>query len=230
MRLEKCPQMLFDFNSFSGKENLSKKKINQEMFGNIMPLCYGQEWTSAFQLLTNHMTTFLNSFLSLSSFGRMGLQPWIKLMWSNWEGAVREQGMLCGCRLLSSRAAFKLKFWSLILTWAMLQASRFLPLYLDYLGLDPDLNIWLTLLSSGPVSLFFICLGTTGPLASCDHHPQAISFPYECHGVVPLVIAVPVTLPFQHSTLAWQPMFAAPRDCDIMFALFYCVFQNNKFK
>lgn len=166
------------------------------------------------------MTTLLNSFLSLSSFGRMGLQPWIKVMWSNWEGAVREEGMLCGCPLLSSGAAFNLKFWSLILTWAMLQVSRFLPLYLDYLGLDPDLNIWLTLLNSGPVSLLFICLGTTGPLAASEHHPQVLSFPYGCYGMVPLVTAVTVTPHFQHSTFSWQPMFAAPWDCDIMFPLF----------
>lgn len=35
--------MIYDFSNFSGKNNLSKKRISPEMFSNIMSPCFGQE-------------------------------------------------------------------------------------------------------------------------------------------------------------------------------------------
>lgn len=69
------------------------------MFSNIMPPCFGQEWTSSFHLPTCFMTPLLKSFLCLSSFGRMDCNLGSKRYEVTERVRLRGQEMLCGCPL-----------------------------------------------------------------------------------------------------------------------------------
>lgn len=67
------------------------------MFSNIMPPCFGQEWTSSFHLPTCCMTPLLKSFLCLSSFGRMDCNLGSKRYEVTERVLFWGQEMLCGC-------------------------------------------------------------------------------------------------------------------------------------
>lgn len=91
------------------KKNLSKKRINQKMFRNIVSPHWGQEWTPSCHFPTRHTHFAACPPVLEVSAGRMRLWLWIKLLWKELRGSW---GGPAGGPPPRSGAAFKLSPWS----------------------------------------------------------------------------------------------------------------------
>lgn len=179
------------------------------MFRNIVSPRWCQEWTPSCLFPTHHTHTLQTARLCLrSALVGCGFVFGSNYCEKSWEGA---EGGLAGGPPPRSGAAFKLRFSSLVLTWAMLQVSWYLIFYLAYLGLDPHPNVWITGLISGSVSSLGSCLGTTDCWLALSAIPgPALCFSHGCCGTLPLVTGLTVTPPVSTPPLQDSPCLLLP--------------------